>query len=126
MGVNVNATRYFWTVFGGLMAGAGGAYLTIANSPFWLDAITGGRGWIAIALVIFAMWNPAYAIVGAYIFGAIGSLQFQLQASGATIPSSLLNMQPYLLTLVVVVIATLFLRARHIGVPRELGVPYER
>ena len=58
MGVNVNATRYFWTFFGGLMAGAGGAYLTIAYATFWLEGITAGRGWIAVALVIFAMWNP--------------------------------------------------------------------
>ena len=126
MGVNVNKTRYFWTFFGGLLAGAGGAYLTLAYAPFWLDAITAGRGWIAVALVIFAMWNPLYAIIGAYLFGGIDSLQFQLQATGTTIPSSLLNMQPYLLTLIVVIAATIIVRAKHIGTPRELGVPYAR
>jgi len=126
MGVNVNKLRYYWTFFGGLLAGAGGAYLTLVYAPFWLDGITAGRGWIAVALVIFAMWNPLYAVIGAYLFGGIDSLQFQLQASGTTIPSSLLNMQPYLLTFVVVIIATIILRKRHIGTPRELGIPYVR
>ncbi|MCD6106953.1 MAG: ABC transporter permease [Caldisericaceae bacterium] len=126
MGVNVNATRYFWTFFGGLMAGAGGAYLTIAYATFWLEGITAGRGWIAVALVIFAMWNPINALIGAYLFGGISALQFQLQASGTTIPSSLLSMQPYLLTFIIIIIATLIVRARHLGAPKELGTPYSR
>jgi ABC-type uncharacterized transport system permease subunit len=126
MGVNVFATRYFWTFFGGLLAGAGGAYLTIGYAPFWLDAITAGRGWIAVALVIFAMWDPVNAIFGAYLFGSIDALQFQLQAAGTNIPSSLLTMQPYFLTFLVIVIATVIVRMRHIGVPKELGIPYSR
>ncbi len=126
MGVNVYATRYWWTFFGGLLAGAGGAYLTIAYAPFWLDGMTAGRGWIALALVIFAMWDPLNAMVGAYLFGGIDALQLQLQAIGVTIPSSLLNMLPYLLTLIVIVVATLIVRVRHISAPRELGVPYNR
>jgi len=68
MGVNVYRTRYFWTFFGGLLAGAGGAYLTVGYAPFWLDGITAGRGWIAVALVIFSMWDPPIAIIGAYLF----------------------------------------------------------
>ncbi len=126
MGVNVYATRYWWTFFGGLLAGAGGAYLTIAYAPFWLDGMTAGRGWIAIALVIFAMWDPLNAMVGAYLFGGIDALQLQLQAVGVTIPSSLLNMLPYLLTLIVIIIATLIVRVKHISAPRELGIPYNR
>jgi simple sugar transport system permease protein len=126
MGISVDKTRYFWTFVGGLLAGAGGAYLTIVYAPFWLDGITAGRGWIAIALVIFAMWNPLYAIVGAYLFGGINALQFQLQATGSSIPSSLLSMQPYLLTLIVVIVATFILRAKHIGVPKELALPFFR
>ncbi|MGC9125593.1 MAG: ABC transporter permease, partial [Caldisericaceae bacterium] len=124
--VDVYATRYFWTFFGGLLAGAGGAYLTIGYAPFWLDGITAGRGWIAVALVIFAMWDPIIAIFGAYLFGGIDSLQFLLQASGTTIPSSLLSMQPYFLTLIVVIISTLIVRFKHLGVPRELGLPFSR
>jgi len=126
MGVNVYATRYFWTFFGGLLAGAGGAYLTIVYAPFWLDAITAGRGWIAVALVIFAMWDPLNAILGAYLFGSLDALQFQLQAAGTTIPASLLTMQPYLLTFIVIVLATVIVRAKHIGVPKELGIPFSR
>ena len=126
MGVNVYATRYWWTFFGGLLAGAGGAYLTIAYAPFWLDGMTAGRGWIAIALVIFAMWDPLNAMIGAYLFGGIDALQLQLQAVGVTIPSSLLNMLPYLLTLVVIIIATLIVRVKHISAPKELGIPYNR
>jgi ABC-type uncharacterized transport system permease subunit len=126
MGVNVYATRYWWTFLGGLLAGAGGAYLTIAYAPFWLDGMTAGRGWIALALVIFAMWDPLNAMIGAYLFGGIDALQLQLQAIGVTIPSSLLNMLPYLLTLIVIIIATLIVRVKHISAPKELGVPYNR
>lgn len=124
MGVNVIKTRYFWTFFGGLLAGSGGAYLTTGYAPFWLDGITAGRGWIAVALVIFSMWNPSIAIIGAYLFGSLDALQFQLQAMGTTIPSSLLAMLPYLLTLIIIIIATVILRIRHIGVPKELGKPF--
>jgi simple sugar transport system permease protein len=126
MGINVYKVRYFWTFFGGLMAGAGGAYLTINCAPFWLDGITAGRGWVAIALVIFAMWNPPYALIGAYLFGAINALQFQLQSMGTTIPSALLSMQPYFLTFILIIVATLLVKAKHIGVPKELGIPYAR
>ena len=126
MGINVYKVRYFWTFFGGLLAGAGGAYLTIAYAPFWLDGITAGRGWIAIALVIFAMWDPLKALFGAYLFGSINALQFQLQASGTTIPSALLNMLPYLVTLIVIVVSSIIVKAKHIRPPRELGVAYSR
>lgn len=126
MGVNVYVTRYFWTFFGGLLAGAGGAYLTTGYAPFWLDSMTAGRGWIALALVIFSMWDPLVAMIGAYLFGSLDALQFQLQAAGTTIPAALLTMQPYLLTFIVMVIATVILRVRHIGVPKELGVPFSK
>ncbi len=126
MGINVYKTRYIWTFFGGLMAGAGGAYLTISYAPFWLDGITAGRGWIAIALVIFAMWDPLKAIFGAYLFGSINALQFQLQAQGTTIPSAILNMLPYLVTFIVIVLSSIIVKTKHIQPPKELGVPYSR
>ncbi|HQJ56190.1 MAG TPA: ABC transporter permease [Caldisericia bacterium] len=126
MGVNVFKTRYFWTFFGGLLAGAGGAYLTIGYAPFWLDGMTFGRGWIAVALVIFSMWNPLYAIIGAYLFGSIDALQFQLQAAGTNIPSSILQMLPYLITFIIITFATIFVRLKHIGVPKELAKPFSR
>ncbi|AEA34202.1 ABC transporter permease [Hippea maritima] len=126
MGISVSKTRYFWTFFGGLMAGAGGAYLTVAYAPFWLDGITAGRGWIAVALVIFAMWDPIKAIFGAYLFGSINALQFQLQASGTSIPSAILNMMPYLVTFIVIVISSIIVKTKHIRPPKELGIPYFR
>lgn len=126
LGVDVFKVRYFWTFFGGAMAGAGGSYLTLSYAPFWLDGITAGRGWMVIALVIFSMWNPLRALVGAYLFGAIDVLQFHLQASGANIPSSLLSMQPYFLTLILIIISTLLVKSKHIEGPKELGVPYFR
>ena len=126
MGISVYKIRYMWTFFGGVMAGAGGAYLTIAYAPFWLDGITAGRGWIAIALVIFAMWDPIKAMFGAYLFGGINALQFQLQASGTTIPSALLNMLPYLVTFIVISISFIIVKARFVKPPKELGIPYIR
>ena len=126
LGINVYKVRYFWTFFGGMMAGAGGSYLILNCAPFWLSGITVGRGWIVIALVIFAMWNPLFAMVGAYLFGAIDVLQFQLQATGINIPSSLLSMQPYFLTLILIIISTLLIKSKHIKGPKELGSPYFR
>ncbi len=126
MGINVYKVRYIWTFFGGLMAGAGGAYLTIGYAPFWLDGITAGRGWIAIALVIFAMWDPLKAIIGAYLFGSINAMQFQLQATGTTIPSAILNMMPYLVTFIAIVASSIIVKAKHIRPPKELGIPYSR
>ena len=126
MGISVYKVRYGWTFFGGLLAGAGGAYLTTAYAPFWLDGITAGRGWIAIALVIFAMWDPVKALVGAYLFGGINALQFQLQATGTTIPSAILNMLPYIGTFIVIIISSIIVKTRHIKPPKELGIPYIR
>jgi len=108
------------------LAGAGGAYLTVAYAPFWLDGITAGRGWIAIALVIFAMWDPIKALIGAYLFGGINALQFQLQAVGTTIPSAILNMLPYIGTFIVIIISSIIVKTRHIRPPKELGIPYVR
>jgi len=126
MGISVYKVRYGWTFFGGLLAGAGGAYLTTAYAPFWLDGITAGRGWIAIALVIFAMWDPVKALIGAYLFGGINALQFQLQATGTTIPSAILNMLPYIGTFIVIIISSIIVKTRHIKPPKELGIPYVR
>jgi simple sugar transport system permease protein len=124
MGVPVRRTRYLWTVFGGVCAGAGGAYLTCALHPYWLAGITAGRGWIAVALVVFAMWNPLYAVLGAWLFGSVQALQLQLQASGTYMNSALLSMLPYLLTFLAVVGASVVQRSRHGGAPAELGEPF--
>ncbi|MGD2143294.1 MAG: ABC transporter permease [Anaerolineae bacterium] len=127
MGIRVGANRYLYTMLGGALAGLGGAHLSLAYTKGWTENITGGRGWIAVALVIFAMWDPLRAVVGAALFGGINAVQFRMQAAGTTIPAALLNMLPYIATIVVLVVITWWetLRKR-IGAPAALGVPYAR
>ncbi len=127
MGVNVFALRYVYTVVGGMLVGLGGAHLSLSYTPGWTENITGGRGWIVIALVIFATWNPVRAVLGALLFGSVNAIQFRLQASGTTIPAALLNMLPYILTIVVLVVITWAEAFRkRVGAPASLGLPYMR
>lgn len=127
LGVNVFRTRYLATVGGGALVGLGGAHLSLSYTPGWTENLTGGRGWIAIALVIFATWNPARAVLGALLFGGVNAIQFRLQAEGTTISANLLNMTPYILT-VVVLVAVTYLEAfrTRVGAPAALGLPYNR
>jgi general nucleoside transport system permease protein len=127
MGINVIRTRYIYTILGGALVGFGGAHLSLAYAPGWTENITGGRGWIVIALVIFAMWNPARAVLGAMLFGGINAVQFRLQAGGTTIPSAYLNMLPYLATILVLIAMTWWESLSHrVGAPAALGTPYMR
>jgi len=127
MGVDVTGLRYLYTIIGGMLVGLGGAHLSLAYIPGWTENMTGGRGWIAIALVIFATWNPARAIIGALLFGGVNAVQFRLQAAGTTIPASLLNMLPYLLTILVLILITWWETfGRRVGAPAALGLPYMR
>ncbi|MCD6290835.1 MAG: ABC transporter permease [Anaerolineae bacterium] len=127
MGINVLGARYLYTVLGGMLVGLGGAHLSLAYTPGWTDNLTGGRGWIAIALVIFAMWDPLRAVVGAVLFGGINAVQFRMQAAGTTIPAAFLNMLPYVFTVVVLVVITWWEAFRkRVGAPAALGVPYMR
>jgi general nucleoside transport system permease protein len=127
MGIDVFRLRYFYTIVGGMLIGLAGAHLSLGYTPGWTENLTGGRGWIAIALVIFATWDPVRAVLGALLFGGINAIQFRLQALGTTIPSSLLNMLPYILTVVVLVLVT-WLEAfrKRVGAPAALGLPYNR
>lgn len=127
MGVNVFALRYLYTTVGGMLAGLGGAHLSLAYTPGWTENLTGGRGWIAIALVIFATWDPARAVVGALLFGGVNAVQFRLQAAGTTIPAAFLNMLPYAFTIIVLVLITWWEAFRkRVGAPAALGLPYMR
>jgi ABC-type uncharacterized transport system permease subunit len=127
MGVNVVALRYLYTTLGGVLAGLGGAHLSLAYTPGWTENLTGGRGWIAIALVIFATWDPARAVVGALLFGGVNAVQFRLQAAGTTIPAAFLNMLPYAFTILVLVLITWWEAFRkRVGAPAALGLPYMR
>jgi simple sugar transport system permease protein len=126
MGVPVNWLRFLYVIVGGGFAGLGGAVISLGTNPGWTEGITAGRGWIAVALVIFAGWNPAWAVVGAYLFGGVQAGQFQLQTVGVGISSFFLNMLPYIFTIVVLVIASGDWAKRRIGAPAALGRPFSR
>jgi simple sugar transport system permease protein len=126
MGINVAGLRYAYVTLGGMLAGLGGAVISLATNPGWTENMTAGRGWIAIALVIFATWNPARAALGAYLFGGVEALQFRLQGAGTQVSPFFLNMLPYLFTIAVLVIATRETARRRIGAPAALGRAYVR
>ncbi len=127
LGVNVAGLRYFYTILGGVLVGLGGAHLSLAYTPGWTEGLTMGRGWIAIALVIFATWSPARAVVGAILFGGINAVQFRMQAAGTNIPAPFLNMLPYIATIVVLVMITWWEGFRkRLGAPAALGLAYVR
>jgi general nucleoside transport system permease protein len=128
MGINVTRYRYVHTLVGGAFAGLGGATVTLAITPQWVDGITGGAGWIAIALVIFAFWRPELCLVGAYFFGALQALAPQLQARNITLGPTVLwtNALPYLMTVFVLVVVSSGTARRRLGAPSALGVAYVR
>jgi simple sugar transport system permease protein len=127
LGIGVYRSRYLYTIFGGMLVALGGAHLSLAYTPGWTDGLTGGRGWIAIALVIFALWNPYRALLGALLFGGVNAIQFRLQAAGTTIPAPFLNMLPYLFTIIVLTLVTVYESvSKRIGAPAALGLPYVR
>ena len=104
LGYKVQRIRLLAILFGGAMAGLGGAYISLVRVPQWTDGITAGAGWIALAIVVFASWKPWRVLLGAYLFGGITVLQLNLQAAGAGIPVEYLSMAPYLITILVLVI----------------------
>jgi ABC-type uncharacterized transport system permease subunit len=124
LGVKVDLVRYLCVFLGGVLSGMAGAYLSIVYRPSWTEGMSGGMGWIVIALTIFSFWNPLAAIGGAYFFGALFYLSYKLQPYLAP---ELLTMLPYLATVVVLVLvnASVSLR-RKAGVPAALGLPYDR
>ncbi len=122
LGVNVNLYRYIAVIIGGAMAGMGGAYLSTAYIPQWIEGMVGGRGWIVVALTIFAYWNPLKAIWTSYLFGGIYILQYLLQPLG--IPPSLLMMLPYLSTLIILILTSRSNLLKRIGSPEALGEPF--
>jgi ABC-type uncharacterized transport system permease subunit len=128
MGINVSAYRYAHTVAGGAFAGIGGATFTLAITPQWVDGITGGSGWIAIALVIFAFWRPTLCLVGAYFFGAFSAIPLTFQARGilSSVPPELFQALPYVMTVVVLVLVSSAGARRHLGAPAALGTSYVR
>lgn len=130
-GINVTAYKYANIVAGGCLCGIGGAFLSLVYLPRWQTGITAGAGWIAVALVIFAVWNPFRAILGAYLFGALRGVGFKLQGGipwfggSLVVPSQLLDMLPYVVTVLVLVFIGLRKRKEN-QPPKNLGNPYFR
>ena len=124
IGYPVARIRYFAVMFGGACAGLGGAYLAVAYTPLWVEGMTAGRGWIALALVVFATWKPWRVLAGAYLFGGVTLAQFQAQGLGVDIPSQYLSMLPYLATIVVLAIISRDAAAIRLNAPASLGKPF--
>jgi simple sugar transport system permease protein len=126
MGINVAGYRYAHTLVGGAFAGIGGATYSLSITPQWVDGLTQGAGWIAIALVIFAFWRPTLCLVGAYFFGAFTALPFALQSHGVTVAPELFQSLPYVMTVVALVLVSSRAARLRFGAPAALGLPYVR
>ncbi|MFT4278494.1 MAG: ABC transporter permease [Rhodopseudomonas sp.] len=123
LGYNVAAVRTLAVLFGGGCAGLAGAYLTLAYTPFYAPGMTAGRGWIALALVVFASWRPGRLVAGAALFGAVSILQLHAQAFGLGVPSQLMSALPYLATVVVLVLISRIRRGGSVA-PAALGTTF--
>lgn len=124
LGYSVVRVRWGAVLFGGALAGLGGGYLSLAYTPQWIENMTAGRGWIALALVVFSSWLPSRLVIGAYLFGAVTILGFFVQGLGVGVPAQLLSSLPYIVTIAaLVVISTRRGRARA-DTPACLGQPF--
>lgn len=122
IGYNVVRIRFYAVLFGGAMAGLGGAYLSLAYTPMWAEEMTAGRGWIALALVVFATWRPGRVLFGAYIFGGLTLAQLHIQGMGdLDIPAQFLNMTPYLATILVLVLISRDAIRIRLNAPASIG-----
>ena len=127
MGLSVVKIRYLYTRLGGGLVGLAGGYLSVVYTQMWVEGMTAGRGWIAVALVIFGTWHPARAAIGAYLFGGVEALQLRMQAAGSSVPASLLLMLPYLMTLIVLTVISIRKgKGTGLGAPAALGNPFRR
>jgi len=125
IGYDVIAVRYRAVLFGGAMAGLGGAFLSLSYTPMWAEGMTAGRGWIALALVVFASWRPWRLLAGAYLFGGITIAQLYTQgAGGLGIPSQVMSMLPYLATILVLTIIAAGPWRGRLNAPACLGKPF--
>ena len=124
IGYPVILIRFLAVFFGGAMAGLGGAYLTLAYTPLWAEGLVAGRGWIAVALVVFGSWRAHRVALGAYLFGAISLLELSIQGLGLAIPSQALSAAPYVMTIVILVLISRDARQIRLNSPASLGVTY--
>lgn len=124
LGYKVLRLRLLAILFGGALAGLGGAYLSLVRVPQWTEGVTAGAGWIALAIVVFASWRPLRLLLGAWLFGGISVLQLNLQAARAPIPVELLSMAPYLVTILVLVLISSGRGRAALAAPGSLGQPF--
>jgi len=124
LGYPVLKVRFYAVLFGGACAGLGGAYLPLAYTPFFIPGMTAGRGWIALALVVFASWRPLRLVAGAYLFGAVSILQLHAQGAGIGIPSQLMSSLPYLATVIVLVLISRTRASAGSAAPASLGMAF--
>src|SRR4051794_38213405 len=124
LGIKVIRYRYLAVIFGGACAGLAGGHLSLVYTPQWVENMSAGRGWIALALVVFASWRPWRVLAGAYIFGAVWIGQLHAQAFGIPVPSQLLSSLPYLATVVVLVLISRNKRLTMMNTPASLGQPF--
>jgi general nucleoside transport system permease protein len=122
-GINVSKVRYLAVMFGGLMSGVAGGFLSLSYYASWIDGVTNGMGWIALALAIFALWDPIRCIFAAFLFGAFFTLSFRLQT---LFSPELLTLMPYVFTIVALIVVAVGKGRRAFGAPDALGVPYQR
>ncbi len=123
-GINVNRYKYLHILAGSAISALGGAYLSLVYVPVWQENVTAGRGWIAVALVIFSMWNPYKAIAGAYLFGGLDIIGFRLQQINFPLSQYIIDMFPYIITIVVLVFSSIYKKRDHS--PSALGVSFFR
>ncbi len=110
--------------YGGALAGLGGGYLSTVQTPLWVENMTAGRGWIALAIVVFASWRPERALAGAYLFGGVSVLQLHIQGLGVEIAAQYLSMAPYLATIVVLTLISHDKTRAKLNAPASLGRPF--
>ena len=124
LGYPVRRIRLLAVMFGGAMCGLAGAYLSIVYTPSWVEGMVAGKGWIALALTTFATWRPVRVLLGAYLFGGVTMMQFQLQSQGVDIPSQFLSMAPYIATIVVLALISRNPTWIRINMPASMGKPF--
>jgi len=123
LGINVDRVRYMCVLLGGVLAGVAGGYLSVAYRPAWTEGMTAGIGWIVIALTIFAFWNPAYGMLGAYLFAALYHLSYRLQP---WVSPEFLKAMPYAFAILVLIFVSRGTLQKRMGAPAALNLPYTR
>ena len=124
LGYPVRRIRLAAVIFGGALCGVAGAYISVVYTHLWVEGMTAGKGWIALALTTFATWRPARVLLGAYLFGGVTMLQLQLQGEGVQISSQFLTMLPYLATILVLVLISRNASFIRVNMPASIGKPF--